>query len=66
MALGGTFIAVLRAQTVGEGRSITKGILLLIPYLFYCYCLLPIYFVAWFRQIRRKHNWVKTEREVIA
>jgi cellulose synthase/poly-beta-1,6-N-acetylglucosamine synthase-like glycosyltransferase len=66
MSLGGTFIAVLRAQTVGEGRSLTKGFLLLIPYLFYCYCLLPIYFVAWFRQIRRQRNWVKTEREVIS
>jgi cellulose synthase/poly-beta-1,6-N-acetylglucosamine synthase-like glycosyltransferase len=65
LSFGGTFIAVIRAQTVGEGRNIAKGVLLFPPYLLYCYSLLPIYFVAWYRQIRQQRNWVKTDREAI-
>jgi len=65
MALGGTFVAVIRAQTVGGKRNIFFGFILIIPYSFYCWTLLPIYLVAFYRQVRRKQDWVKTDREAI-
>jgi len=65
MAFGGTFIAVIRAQTVGGKKNILTGILLIFPYSLYCWTLLPIYFVAFYRQLRRKQDWVKTDREAI-
>ncbi len=65
LAFGGTSVGVFRAERVtGRGNPI-RSLLLVIPYIVYCWSLLPIYAVAWYRQIVRRDDWAKTAREAI-
>ncbi len=65
LAFGGTAIGVFRAELItGQGRPL-RALLLIVPYVAYCWSLLPIYAVAWYRQVLRRDDWAKTARESI-
>ena len=65
LGFGGTAIGVFRAEVItGQGRF-WRPFLLIVPYLVYCWSLLPIYVVAWWRQLLRRDSWAKTARESI-
>lgn len=65
LGFGGTAVGVVRAElTRGSGR-VLRAALLLLPYVVYCWSLLPIYAVAWYRLLLRRDNWAKTAREAI-
>ena len=65
LGFGGTAIGVFRAEMIaGQGRF-WRAAALIVPYLLYCWSLLPIYVVAWWRQLLRRDEWAKTARESI-
>jgi cellulose synthase/poly-beta-1,6-N-acetylglucosamine synthase-like glycosyltransferase len=65
LGFGGTAIGVFRAETIaGHGRPL-RALVLVPPYVVYCWSLLPIYVVAWYRQALRRDDWAKTARESI-
>ena len=65
LAFGGTAIGVVRAELLVGQRRPLKALLLVPPYIAYCWSLLPIYAVAWYRQVLRRDDWAKTARESI-
>jgi hypothetical protein len=65
LGFGGTAVGVVRAElSRGSGR-VLRSFLLVPPYVLYCWSLLPIYIVAWYRLVLRRDNWAKTAREAI-
>ncbi len=66
LGFGGTAIGVLRAGSTRGVGGFLKAILLVIPYAFYCWSLLPTYAVAGYRQVMKRDNWAKTAREPIS
>jgi cellulose synthase/poly-beta-1,6-N-acetylglucosamine synthase-like glycosyltransferase len=65
LGFGGTAVGVFRAELIAGQGNFLRAAVLVVPYVAYCWSLLPIYPAAWWRQLRRRDDWAKTAREAI-